>query len=85
VNETVDVAALVAAYDVTESTTHYMTATCHADYRNGNLVIVCPEGRDISSSDWSEVLDRFDFHPEFFTMDFRSEDGLDLFLLRQDQ
>jgi hypothetical protein len=80
---TIDLAALIAAYDVTESSTFYMTCTCQADYTNGNLVIVCEAGRPIATHDWDDVLDHFGFHPEFYDVDFAVLDGLDFFLLTE--
>jgi hypothetical protein len=81
VNETIDVAALHYAYDVTASSTHYMTATAHADGNEEAVAIVCPEGRDITGHDWDEILDHFNFRPEFFDMHFAVEDGLDIYVL----
>ena len=46
--------AILDAYDVTESTTFLQLASCHADFKNNRLVVSTM--KDISDTDWAEVL-----------------------------
>jgi len=71
--DTRTIGQVLADYDVTESKTFLMLATCHAD-RVGPRLVVTSMG-DISDSDWLTVLTVFDALEGDYDYDFAIIDG----------
>jgi hypothetical protein len=60
-------------YDVTESSTFLQLCTCHADYKNGKLIVTTLG--EISDQDWATVLLTFPLPCDDYDYDFEILDG----------